>query len=63
MPPPLIWYIYHIIVVCLSPIVTICVLNHSHRHWLLSNALLSTIFTSLKLKEKNELVPSFDNLM
>ncbi len=43
--------------------VTSYVLNQSHGCWLLSDALHSTISMNLKLKEENEIVPSFDSLM
>jgi hypothetical protein len=46
-----------------SPIVTSYVLNQFHGCWLLSDALLSTISTNLKLKEESDVVPSFDSLM
>jgi hypothetical protein len=39
------------------------VLNQFHGCWLLSDALLSTISMNLKLKEENDIVPSFDSLM
>jgi hypothetical protein len=38
-------------------------LNQSHGHCLLSDALHSTISMSLKLKEENQALPSFENLM
>ncbi len=44
-------------------IVFTCVLNQSHGHWLLSDALHFTILMSLKLKEENKVVPSFKSLM
>ncbi len=36
----------------MSPIVTICILNQSKSHWLLSDALQIAISMSLKLKEE-----------
>ncbi len=63
MPPPLSWHIYHIIVHCLSPIVSACVLNQSHGHWFPIDVLHSIISTSLKLKEENKIIPSFESLM
>jgi hypothetical protein len=36
----------------LSPIVTICILNQSRGHWLLSDALQIAISMNLKLKEE-----------
>jgi len=63
MPPPLTWHISQIIVDCLLPIVSTCVINQSHGHWLLSDALYSIISMSLKLKEENKIIPSFESLM
>ncbi len=63
VPPPLTWHDYQIIVDCLSPIVTTCVLNQSKGHWLLNDALHSTISMSLKLNEKLENAPCFQILM
>ncbi len=48
---------------CLSLIVFACILNQSHGHWLFSDALHSTILMSLKLKEENQVVLSFESLM
>jgi hypothetical protein len=62
MPPLLIWHIYQILVDCLSPIVFAYVVNQSHGHWLLSDALHSIIFMSLKLKEENKIILSFESL-
>jgi hypothetical protein len=39
IPPPLSWHISQIMVDCLSPIVSACVLNQSCGHWLLNDAL------------------------
>jgi hypothetical protein len=63
MPPFLIWHIYQILVDCLSPIVSSYVFNQSHGHWLLSDALHSIISMSLKLKEENKIILSFESLM
>ncbi len=63
MFPPLTWQISHIIVGCLSPIVSMCVLNQSHGHWLLSDALHFAISMSLRIKEENQILPSFKTLM
>jgi hypothetical protein len=52
VPPPFIWHRSQIIVNILLPIVTICILNQSRGHWLLSDALQTTISMSLKLKEE-----------
>jgi hypothetical protein len=54
VPPPLTWHISQIVVDCLSPIVSICVINQSCGHWLLSDALHSIISMSLKLNEKKK---------
>jgi hypothetical protein len=40
-----------------------CILNQSRGHWLLSDALHSTMSMSLKLKEENQVVLSFESLM
>ncbi len=62
VPPPLTWHICHIIVDFLGLVASICILNQSRGHWLLSDALNSTI--SMSLKFKNEIdSASFDNLM
>jgi hypothetical protein len=63
IPPSLTWHIYQIVVNCLSPIVTTCVLNQSRRHWLLNDDLHSTISMSLKLREEPKSAPSFQTLM
>jgi len=52
VPPPLTWHISQIMVDVLSSIESACVLNQSHGHWLLSDALNVTITMSLKLKEE-----------
>ncbi len=57
VPPPRIWQISQIIVDCLSPIVSTCVLNQSHGHWLFSDVLHSAISMSLKLKYENKIIP------
>ncbi len=48
---------------CLFPIVFTYVINQSHEHWLLSDALHIIILMNLQLKEKNQVVPSFENIM
>ncbi len=63
IPPPLTWHICQIVVDCLTPVVTTCVLNQSRGHWLLSDAFHSTIPMSLKLKEESKNAPSFQTLM
>jgi hypothetical protein len=44
-------------------VVNVCVLNQSHGHWLLFDALHVTITMTLKLKEFFKIEPSMDNLM
>jgi hypothetical protein len=51
------------IVECLSHVVSACILNQSAKHWLLSNALNSTITMSSKAKDEMHLRPSFESLM
>ncbi len=51
-PPLLTWHIFQIIVVCLSVIVSACVLNQFNNHQLLFCALQSTITMCLKCMEK-----------
>jgi hypothetical protein len=63
MPPLLIWHIYQILVDCLCPIVFVYVFNQSHGHWLLSDVLHSIISMSLRLKEENKIILSFESLM
>ncbi len=55
VPPPLTWHIFQIIIDVFSSIVSACVLNQSHGHWLHSDALNVTIIMSLKLKEKSRI--------
>ncbi len=45
------------------PTIFTCVLNQSCGYWLLRNALHSTISMNLKLKEKNQVVPSCEILL
>ncbi len=47
----------------LSPIVSAYVFNQFHGHWLFSDALHSAISKSLKLKEENKIIPSFESLI
>jgi hypothetical protein len=61
--PPLTWKFFQTIVQCLFPIVSTCVLNQSHGHWLISDVLHSAISMNLKLKEENQIVVSFENFM
>jgi hypothetical protein len=57
------WQISQIIVDCLSPIVITYILNKSHGHQFLNDALHFAISMNLKLKEKNEVVAFFHILM
>jgi hypothetical protein len=59
----LIWQISQSIVHCLFPIVSTCVLNQTHGCWFINDALHSAISMNLKLKEENQIVVSFENLM
>jgi hypothetical protein len=47
----------------LFPIVSTCVLSQSCGHLLLNDVLHFAISMNLKLKEENQIVPSFENLM
>ncbi len=46
-----------------SPIFSIYVLNQLCGHWFLNDALHSTISMTLKLRGKNQVLPSFESLM
>jgi hypothetical protein len=35
VPPPITWFICQILVDCLSPIISVCILNQVVGHWLL----------------------------
>ncbi len=63
VPPPLTWHISQIVVDCLLPIVSTCVINQAHGLWLFSDALHFVISMNLKLKEENKIIPSFESLM
>jgi len=63
VPPPLTWHIFLIVMDCLPPIISACVINQSHGHWLLSDVLHFVISLSLKLKEENKSIRSFESLM
>jgi hypothetical protein len=64
IPLPLIWYIYESFLDFSSLVVsTHCGFNQSCGYWLLSDALHFVIFMSLKLKEENQVVFSFETLM
>ncbi len=62
VPPPLTWHICCIIVDSLGLVVYACILNQSRGHWLLSDALNSTISMSLKFKDEIDFA-TFDKLM
>jgi hypothetical protein len=62
VPPPLTWHICHIIVAFLGLVVSACILNQFQGHWLLSDALNSTISMSLKFKDEIDSI-TFNNLM
>ncbi len=61
MPPPPTWQIFQMD--CLSPTVFACVLNQFRGHWLLNDALHFAISMSLKLKNENKIILSFESLM
>jgi hypothetical protein len=62
VPPLLTWHIFYIIVNSFGPIVSTCISNQSMGHWLLFDALNSTI--SMSLKFKNEIdSATFDDLV
>ncbi len=63
VPPSLTLHICQILIDCLSLVVTICVLNQSRRHWLLSDALHFVISMNLKLRKKPKNATSFHTLM
>jgi len=60
--PPLTWHIFHIIVDSFGLIVSAYISNQSKGHWLLSDALNSTISMSLKFKDQIDSA-TFDDLM
>ncbi len=62
VPPPLTWHICHIIVDSFGHIVSVCILNQSKGHWLLTDALNFTISMSLKFRDEIDFA-TFDNLM
>jgi hypothetical protein len=63
VPPPPIWHVAQIVVDVLSLVVTTCVLNQSHEHWLSSDALHSTITMNTKIIEELQNPLSFDNII
>jgi hypothetical protein len=50
VPKDQIWAIIKTIISCMNPIVSACVMNQSRRHWLLSNALTTTINISRNME-------------
>jgi hypothetical protein len=62
LPPPLTWHIRHIIVDSFGHVVFVCILNQFKGHWLLSDALDSTISMNLKFRDEIDFA-TFDNLM
>jgi hypothetical protein len=63
VPLPPTWHVAQIVVDVLSFVVTTCVLNQSHEHWLSSDALHSTITMNAKVIEQLQNPFSFDNIM
>jgi len=61
--PPLTWHISQIIVDVLFLVVSACVLNQSHGHWLFFDALNAIITMSLKLKEKSGISSNLQDLI
>jgi len=61
--PPLTWHIFQTIVDYLSLVVSAPIFNYSCGHGILNDALHSAISMSLKLKEENQALPSFESLM
>jgi hypothetical protein len=59
---PITWFICQTIVDCLNPVVSSCVLNQSIGHWLLLDALISTIRQWVLNHEMN-LKPFFESFM
>ncbi len=59
---PFTWHTCRIIIDYFCPIVSTCILNQSRGHWLLSDALNSTISISLKFMNEIEST-TFNNLM
>jgi hypothetical protein len=64
MSLPLTWHISQIIVDVLFSVVSACVSNQFHGHWLFSSALnMSTITMNLKLKEKIKISSNLEDLI
>jgi len=61
--PPLTLHISQIIVNVLFSVVSVCVLNQSHGHWLFFDALNAIIIMSLKLKEKSGISSNLQDLI
>jgi hypothetical protein len=61
--PLFIWHVAQIVVDVLSFVVTTCVLDQSHGHWLLSDALHSIRTMNTKLIEEWQNLLYFDNIM
>jgi hypothetical protein len=59
VPPPLTWHVAQIVIEVLSRVVTTCVLNQSHGHWLLNDVLYYAITMNTKLMEILQNPPSF----
>ncbi len=63
VPCLLTWHVAQIVVDVPSLVITTCVLNQSHGHWLLSDALHFAITMNTKLMEELQNHPSFGNIM
>ncbi len=63
VPPPPTWHVAQIVVDVVSLLVTTCVLNQSHGHWLSSDALQFVITMNTKIIEELQNPLSFDNIM
>jgi hypothetical protein len=56
-----VWDIAKVITSCLNPMATSFVMDQSHVHWLLSNALIITITLIVKLQAQIVEMVSFSN--
>jgi len=63
VPPPITWFICQTMVDYLNHVINDCVLKQFTGHWLLFNALNSTIIMSSKSKEEVNVRPSFEFFM
>ncbi len=63
VPPPPTWHVAQIVVDVLSLVVSTCVLNQSHGHWLSIDVLHSTITMNTKIIEELQNPLNFDNIM